>query len=310
MHVVIAGSSGLIGTALTAALERAGHRVSRLVRRPVQAPDEIRWDPAAGTVDAAALAGVDAAVNLAGAGIGDKRWNAERKRELLDSRTKPTALLAETLARLDAPPKVLLSGSAIGYYGERGDQVLTEQSGPGEGFLPELCLEWEAATAAAEQAGIRVAHLRTGLVLSAQGGAMGKMLPLFRFGLGGRMGSGRDYWSWISLADEVAAIQFLLEAPVHGGVNLTGPAPVTNAEFTRELGRALRRPTLLPVPSFGPKLLLGPELADALLFTSARVVPAALTDSGYRFRHADLASALQAVVRGDDPAAPAPAAAA
>lgn len=300
MHVVIAGSSGLIGTALATALTHAGHRVSRLVRRAAQAPGEITWDPVAGTIDTAALEGVDAAVNLAGAGIGDARWSAERKRELVDSRIRTTDVLARTLASLDRPPRVLLSGSAIGYYGERGDQLLTEQSGPGEGFLVDLCTQWEAATAPAEAAGIRVAHLRTGLVVSAKGGAMGKMLPLFRLGLGGRMGSGRAYWSWIHLADEVAAIAFLLDAPVRGAVNLTAPQPVTNAEFTRELARALHRPALLPVPSFGPKLLLGSELAEALLFCSARVVPDALATAGYRFRHADLASALAAVARGDD----------
>ncbi|MEZ5266161.1 MAG: TIGR01777 family oxidoreductase [Acidimicrobiales bacterium] len=300
MHVVIAGSSGLIGTALTTALTHAGHRVTRLVRRPAQNPAERTWDPAGGTIEHGALDGVDAVVNLAGAGIGDKRWSDERKRELVDSRIGTTDLLARTIAAADTPPAVFLSGSAIGFYGERGDQVLTEQSAAGEGFLADLCRRWEAATEPAAAAGVRAAHLRTGLVVSSKGGAMGKMLPLFKFGLGGRMGSGRDYWSWIHLADEVAAIAFLLDNPVHGAVNLTAPNPVTNAEFTKELGRALRRPTLLPVPAFGPKLLLGPELAEALLFCSARVVPDALSTAGYRFRHPDLAGALAAVARGDD----------
>lgn len=303
MHVAVTGSSGLIGTALCRALEADGHRVGRLVRRPAAGPGEISWDPAGGRLDAADLVGVDAVVNLAGAGIGDKRWTDAYRRELIDSRVKGTTLLAETLAAMATPPQVLVSGSAIGYYGERGDTVLTEQSGPGQGFLAELCLQWEGATAAAEAAGVRVAHVRTGVVLSASGGALGKMLPLFKFGLGGKMGSGRAYWSWISLADEVGALQFLLDHPLRGAVNLTAPTPATNAELTKALGKALHRPTLLPVPAFGPKLLLGSELADALLFTSARVVPQALLDAGYRFRHPDLAAALRAAIDGDHAAA-------
>jgi len=224
---------------------------------------------------------------------------------LLDSRTRTTSLLATSIAAADNGPKVLLSGSAIGVYGERGDQVLTEQSDAGTGFLADICRQWEAATEPAEAAGVRVTHLRTGVVLSRSGGALAKMLPLFKLGLGGKMGNGRAYWSWISLADEVGAIEFLLDHPVSGPVNLTAPEPATNAELTRVLGRVLHRPTLLPVPSFGPKLLLGGELADALLFTSARVMPQALLDAGYRFRHPDLASALSAALAGEDIAAPA-----
>jgi uncharacterized protein (TIGR01777 family) len=301
MHVAITGSSGFIGTALRRALTADGHRVSRLVRRAASGPDEISWDPAAGVLDPAALTGVDAVVNLAGAGIGDKRWTDAYKQELLDSRIGTTTLLSKTMAAMDAPPPVLLSASAIGIYGDRGDQVLTETSAPGSGFLAEICTKWEAATETASSAGIRVAHLRTGIVLSRDGGAMTKMLPLFRLGLGGKMGNGRAYWSWISLEDEVEAIRFLLDHPVSGPVNLTGPEPATNAEFTRALGAVLRRPTLLPVPSFGPKLLLGGELADALLFTSARVVPQALTDAGYHFRHPDLASALRSAIGVPEP---------
>jgi uncharacterized protein (TIGR01777 family) len=297
MHVVISGASGLIGTALQTELSGAGHRVSRLVRRPAGAPDEITWDPARATIDTAALNGVDAVVNLAGAGIGDRRWNDARKRELVESRTRSTSLLADTIATLDDPPKVMLSGSAIGYYGDRGDQVLTERSGPGNDFLADLCQQWEAATAPAEKAGVRVVHLRTGLVLSAHGGALAKLLPLFKLGLGGRMGSGRAYWSWVALQDEVGAIDFLLSHPVHGAVNLTGPRPVTNAEFSRALGAALRRPAVLAVRAFGPKLVVGAELARTLLFTSARVVPAALQDAGYTFRYGDVQSALGAALR-------------
>jgi len=301
MHVAVTGSSGLLGTALRRALTAEGHRVSRLVRRPSTGPDEISWDPAAGVLDPAALAGVDAVVNLAGAGIGDKRWTDAYKRELLDSRVVTTTLLARTMAAMDTPPAVLLSASAIGIYGDRGDQVLTETSAPGTGFLAEICTAWEAATEPASAAGIRVAHLRTGIVLSREGGALNKMLPLFRMGLGGKMGNGRAYWSWISLEDEIGAIRFLLDNPVSGPVNLTGPEPATNAEFTRTLGSVLHRPTLLPVPSFGPKLLLGGELAEALLFTSARVVPQALADAGYAFRHPDLASALRSAIGAAEP---------
>ncbi len=306
MHIVIAGSSGLVGTALRHSLQADGHRVTRLVRRAPSAADELQWDPDVGTLDGTGLAGADAIVNLAGAGIGDARWNEDRKRVLVESRTRTTALLAETIAGIDERPGVLLSGSAIGYYGDRGDQVLTEQSDPGDDFLADLCQQWEAATGPAESAGVRVAHLRTGMVLAPYGGALAKMLPLFKFGVGGRMGSGRAYWSWISLADEVGAIRFLLDRPVRGAVNLTAPNPVTNAEFTKTLGGALHRPTLLPVPSFGPKLLLGGELAEALLFTSARIVPAVLTDAGYSFQHPDLADAWPAILAQRDAVAAGP----
>ena len=294
--IAITGSSGLIGSALRQRLDQGGHRVLRLVRGEATGPEDRVWDPAAGRLDPAALEGVDAVVNLAGAGIGDRRWSAEQKRLLADSRVHGTTLLAETMAAMTTPPPVLLSGSAIGYYGDRGDQLLTESSEPGRSFLSQLCLSWEAATAAAEQAGVRVAHLRTGIVLDRAGGALAKMLPLFRFGLGGRMGSGRDYWSWISLQDEVEAMVFLLTNEVRGAVNLTAPNPATNAELTRALAAAVHRPALVPVPRFGPRLLLGAELADALLFTSARVSPQALLDAGYPFHHPDLASALQAAL--------------
>ena len=296
MHVAVSGASGLIGTALCESLRRSGHEVSRLVRRVGNGPGEIFWDPTRGTLDPSALEGTDAVVNLSGAPIGAHRWTDAYKLELLDSRVASTSLLATTLAQLDRKPAVLLSASAVGIYGEQNDRVLTESSAAGRGGLADICQQWEAATAAASEAGARVAHLRTGVVLARGGGALGKMLPLFRLGLGGKMGHGRAYWSWISLADEISAIEFLLHHPLSGAVNLTAPAPVTNAEFTQALGRALRRPTRLPVPSFGPKLLLGAELADALLFTSARVMPQALLDAGYQFHHPDLASALQAVL--------------
>lgn len=294
MDIAITGASGLIGRALSDALRSAGHRPLPLVRRdPAPGEDAVRWDPAAGTIDAASLEGVGAVVHLAGEGIAEKRWNEAQKRRILDSRVDGTTLLSTTLAGLNRPPGVLLSGSAIGYYGERGDEELTEASDPGDLFISDVCRAWEAATAPAEAAGIRVAHLRTGIVLDAHGGALAKTLPLFRFGLGGRLGSGRQWWSWIGIADEVGAIVFLLDADVSGPVNLTAPTPVTNAEFTKVLGRVLGRPTLLPVPAFGPKILLGSELAEQLLFTSARVLPDVLTGAGYEFRSPDLEGALR-----------------
>jgi len=299
MRIVISGSSGLIGSALVASLRTQGHTVVRLVRRPAQGGGDIQWDPVAGTLDPAALAGVDAVINLSGAGIGDKRWTDAYKRELLDSRLRTTELLAGTIAGIEAPeqrPSVFLSGSAIGWYGPRGDEELTEASSAGSTFLADICKQWESATGAAEVAGVRTAHLRTGIVLTPKGGALKKQLPLFKFGLGGRFGRGTQWQSWISLDDEVAAIEHLLTADVSGAVNLTAPHPVTNREFTEVLGKVLKRPTLLPIPSFGPKLLLGGELADALLFTGQRVLPARLATSGFEFRHPTLEVALRALL--------------
>jgi uncharacterized protein (TIGR01777 family) len=295
MDIAVTGSSGLIGTALCAALRSEGHRVLAVVRRP-PGPDEMTWDPDAARIDAGALEGVDAVVHLAGAGIADKRWSVDRKDTLRRSRKAGTSLLASALAGLAHPPRVLLSGSAIGYYGDRGDEVLTESSPPGQGFLPQLCQTWEGATLPAAAAGIRVATLRTGLVLAPKGGMLSRMLPLFRFAVGGRLGSGRQYWPWVALDDEVGAILWLLENDVSGAVNLTGPEPVTNAEFTRVLASVVHRPAVLPVPAFGPEVVLGKELARELLFASARVVPEVLSAGGYRFRHADLRSALEAAV--------------
>jgi uncharacterized protein (TIGR01777 family) len=295
MRVVISGSSGLIGTALVARLKADGHEVVRLVRR-APAPGEARWDPSTGTLDRATIDGADAVVNLAGAGIGDKRWTDAYKAELLDSRLKGTELLARTIAAVERRPSVLLSGSAIGFYGATGDEVLDEQSPAGTDFLARLCVDWEAATGAASAAGVRVAHLRTGIVLAKHGGALKKQLPLFKFGLGGKFGSGKQYQSWISLADEVSAISFLLTAPVSGPVNLTAPTPVTNGEFTKVLASVLRRPAILPIPSFGPKLLFGRELVEHLLLTGQRVVPEALRQAGFAFDHPELRDALRAIL--------------
>lgn len=293
MDVAITGASGLIGTALVEALRAAGHRPVRLVRRPAGGADEIAWDPSAGTIDAASLEGIGAVVHLAGAGIGDKRWSDERKEEIRASRVDGTHLLATTLAGLNAPPAVLLSGSAVGYYGPTGDEELDETSPAGSGYLADVTVAWEGAAQPAIDAGIRTAFLRTGIVLSPAGGALKKQLPIFKSGLGGRFGKGRAWQSWISIDDEVGAIRFLLDADVSGPVNLTAPNPVTNAEFATTLGSVLRRPTALPIPAFGPKLLLGGELAEALLFTGQRVLPRVLLDAGYQFTDTHLEGALR-----------------
>jgi len=293
LTVAVSGSSGLIGSALLERLRQDGHTVVPMARRPAK-DGEIHYDPRNGVLDPESLVGVDAVVHLAGAGIGDRRWTDRYRREILESRTLSTSLIAEAMASVASRggPRVLLSGSAIGFYGATGDEELNERSTAGDGFLADVCRAWEAATSPAEDAGVRVVHLRTGIVLSPRGGALKKLLPLFRFGLGGRMGSGRQWQSWISLDDEVGAIVFLLTADISGAVNLTAPAPVTNAEFTKVLASTLSRPALVPVPSFGPKLLLGGELADALLFTGQRVLPERLTDAGYSFEHPTLSEAL------------------
>ena len=293
LTVAVSGSSGLIGSALLERLRQDGHTVVPMVRRPAK-DGEIHYDPRNGVLDPESLVGVDAVIHLAGAGIGDRRWTDRYRREILESRTLSTSLIAEAMASVAnrGGPRVLLSGSAIGFYGATGDEELNERSTAGDGFLADVCRAWEAATSPAEDAGVRVVHLRTGIVLSPRGGALKKLLPLFRFGLGGRMGSGRQWQSWISLDDEVGAIVFLLTADISGAVNLTAPAPVTNAEFTKVLASTLSRPALVPVPSFGPKLLLGGELADALLFTGQRVLPERLTDAGYSFEHPTLSEAL------------------
>jgi hypothetical protein len=298
MQVVVTGSSGPIGQALCSHLTRSGHHVIRVVRRTVQ-PGEfaLRWDPVGNTLDARGLEGADAVVHLAGAGVGDRRWSKDRKRVLVESRTRSTALLVGALASLNDRPRVLVSASAIGYYGDRRDEVLTEQSPPGDDFLASLCVRWEAEATCATESGIRVVCARTGLVLSPEGGALPKLLPLFKLGLGGRYGTGAQWWSWITLDDEVRAIEWLLENDVRGPVNLTAPNSVTNRDFTRVLAAVLSRPALLPVPSFGPRLLLGSELADSLLFTSARVRPAVLESSGFAFTSSDLEAGLRHMLK-------------
>jgi uncharacterized protein (TIGR01777 family) len=295
MKIVISGASGLIGTQLVTSLKSSGHEVVQLVRRSAAA-GQIMWDPKSGKLDPASLEGCDAVIHLSGAGIGDKRWSDAYRKEILDSRTATTSLLANTIASLQRKPSVFLSGSAIGIYGARGDEQLTETSAHGTGFLADVCKQWEAAAKPAVDAGVRTVFLRTGIVLSPKGGALKKLLPLFRLGVGGKFGNGKQWQSWISMDDEVASIIHLLTANVSGAVNLTAPQPVTNAEFTKVLARVVKRPAIVPVPTFAPKILLGGELADALLFTGQRVIPQALTASGYVFKHSTLESALRSLL--------------
>lgn len=300
MDIAITGSTGLIGEALRTSLLADGHRVVRVVRRPPRGPDEIRWEPDAGQLDAAALSGLDAVVHLAGEGIAERRWTDAQKARIESSRTVGTDLLARRVAEADDGPSVLVSGSAIGFYGDRGDEVLTEGSAAGTGFLADVCQRWEAAADPARDAGVRVAHVRTGIVLDAHGGVLAKQLPLFKLGLGGRIGSGRQYMSWIALDDEVAAIRFLLDHDMAGPVNLTAPTPVTNREFAEALGAALHRPTVVPVPGFGPKVLFGGELVDELLLAGQRVLPERLTDAGFEFSQPELLPALRALLDRPD----------
>jgi uncharacterized protein (TIGR01777 family) len=306
MQVAISGASGFVGSALTAALRADGHRVRRVVRPTSDDPDDpddpdeagsIRWDPTQDTIDAAALEGLDAVVHLAGASIGERRWSPEHKRAMLESRTGGTRLLATTLAELERPPKVLLSASAIGYYGDRGDEVLTETSSPGEGFFAEVVAAWEEAAGPARAAGIRTVFARSGIVLNRRGGALRRMLRPFQLGLGGPLGSGSQWMSWISLADQIGALRFLLDHDgIDGPVNLVAPNPVSNRDFAKALGRTLRRPAVLPVPRFALRLLLGREMADELLFVSQRVEPQVLSQAGFEFAHATIDGGLQAAM--------------
>lgn len=295
MRVVIAGSSGLIGTALVAHLREAGHDVLRLVRRARAAPDERGWDPPAGRVDAGTFDGVDAVVSLGGAGIADRPWSGARKQLVRDSRNVPTEVVAAAVAEHGVP--AFLSGSAVGYYGHTGGRAVDEDAPSGAGFLAEVCRDWEAATAAARDGGARVALLRTGLVLAPAGGLLGRLRPLFKGFLGGRLGSGRQYMSWVSLDDEVGAIRFVLEHPdIAGPVNLTGPTPVTNAEFTTALAAAVGRPApFVAVPAFAIKGALGAMGEEMLLF-GQRAVPAKLQAAGYRFHHHGVGEALATAV--------------
>ncbi|MFF5962581.1 TIGR01777 family oxidoreductase [Streptomyces collinus] len=296
-RIAVAGASGLIGGALVRSLTADGHEVRRLVRGTPRTAGEIRWDPEDGRVDAAGLAGCHAVVNLAGAGVGDRRWTDAYKQRIRDSRVKGTAALAGAVASLDAKerPRVFVNGSAIGYYGETGERTADESTPAGEGFLPELCVEWEGATAPAQEAGVRTVFTRTGLVVSREGGAWARLFPLFRAGAGGRMGDGRQYWSFVALHDEVAAIRHLIDTDgLSGPFNVTAPNPVTNREITAAMGRVLHRPTLFPVPASVLRTVLGEMAGDVL--GSARVLPTRLLESGFRFAFPEIEGAIRAAL--------------
>lgn len=296
MNVLVSGATGLIGTALTSELTDGGHRVVKLSRSRPSSEDTIRWDPDGGSLDASRLEGIDAVVHLAGEVIFSgptDRWTQAKKQRIMESRKKGTRLLSEAIAGLSQSPKVMVSASGINYYGSRGNELLTEESSRGSDFLADVCLEWEAAADPAREAGIRVVHPRTSLVLSPEGGALGTTLPIFKLGLGGKIGNGRQYWSWITLDDQVGAIiHCLTNENVSGPVNAGSPNPLTNAEYTKVLGEVLNRPTVFPLPAPAARLMLG-EVADALLLASIRVEPAKLKETGYQFRHPELQGAFR-----------------
>jgi uncharacterized protein (TIGR01777 family) len=295
MKVLISGATGLIGSALIPVLVGGGHEITRLTRSPGSGGG-VGWNPDAGEIDTSRLEGHDAVVHLAGENIGEGRWTREKKRRILESRTRGTRLLAEILASLPEPPDVMVSASAVGYYGDRGNELLSEESGAGSDFLAEVCKAWEAAADPAREAGIRVVHPRNGVVLSTEGGALARLLPVFKLGGGGRIGGGRQWSSWIAMDDVVGAIvHALTHDSVEGPVNLVSPNPVTNVEFTRVLGKILNRPTIFPLPAPAARLMLG-EVADALLLASQRVEPAKLKEVGYEFRYPELEGALRHLI--------------
>jgi uncharacterized protein (TIGR01777 family) len=291
MKLVVSGASGLLGSALVPALEKDGHEIVRLVRRPPASANEVEWDPARGSLDAGALEGVSGAINLSGANL-DRRWTAASKREILESRADTTKLLAHTLATLDPKPRVLLVAGGVGIYGDRGDEILTEESTEGTGFLAEVGKAWEAAAEPARDAGIRTVNFRQGVVVSREGGALKRMLTPFKLGLGGRVGSGRQWWSWVSRDDVVAGYRFALESDLSGPVNLTSPNPATSKQFTKTLGQALGRPTIFPLPGLAVKTLFG-ERGEAVLLEGQRTLPARLLGAGFTFAYPSLDRAFE-----------------
>src|SRR5688572_32363398 len=296
MKILISGSHGLVGTALIKSLEPDGHEIYRLVRHYPESPDQIEWSPERYSIALSLIEGFDAVVHLAGESIAEGRWTDEKKKQIRESRTRGTKLLADALGNLTNPPRVLLSASAIGYYGDRDEEVLTEASSPGDDFLSEVCVEWEKATSHATAMGVRVMNARFGIILDKEGGALKKMLPPFRMGIGGRIGSGKQWMSWIALDDVVGALKLALtNESLAGPVNFVAPNPVRNAEFTKALGHALSRPTFLPIPEFGVRLAFG-EMADTLLLSSLRVKPTHLETIGYPFRFTSLDAALREIL--------------
>ncbi len=297
MKILVSGSHGLVGKSLVSSFTNDGHEVLKLVRRERKmGSPEIEWDPKRGVIDRKHLEGLDVVVHLAGESIAEGRWNDERKRLIRDSRVQGTRLLSDALGQLSRPPKTFLSASAIGYYGNRGDEILVETSAPGKDFLSGVCVQWEEATRSAAEKGISVVNLRFGVILSADGGALAKMLAPFRMGVGGRIGKGDQWMSWIALDDVVGAINFALtDTSLSGPINFVAPKPVTNAQFTKQLGVALSRPTLFPVPAFAARLAFG-EMADALLLSSQRVKPERLQVAGYGFQYPELQNALRHVL--------------
>ena len=297
MKILIGGSHGLVGTALIKSLETEGHEIFRLVRHAPTSKTEVEWSPDRYSIALARIEGFDAVVNLAGESIAEGRWTDDKKRRIRESRVKGTKLLGDALANLAVPPKTLVCASAIGYYGNRGDELLTETSAPGDDFLAKVCAEWEEATALATEKGIRVVNARFGVILDTNGGALKKMLPPFRMGVGGKVGSGKQWMSWIALDDVVGALNFVLtKDSLRGPVNFVAPVPVTNAEFTKTLGKVLSRPTVLPIPAFAIKLLFG-EMGEALLLGSQRVAPERLTAAGYEFGYPQLEHALVHILK-------------
>ena len=296
MRILISGSHGLVGKALIKALETGGHEIYQLVRYAPHSENEIEWSPDRYSIAISRIEGFDAVYHLAGESIASGRWNDEKKKKIRESRTKGTKLLSDALANLAQPPKTLICASAIGYYGDRGEELLTETSPPGKGFLADVCVEWEKATDHAKEKGVRVVNTRFGIILDKEGGALAKMLPPFRMGIGGRIGDGKQWMSWIALDDVIGALQFTLtNNALTGPVNFVAANAVTNAEFTRTLGKVLSRPTFFPIPEFGVRFAFG-EMADALLLSSQRVKPARLSDSGYQFTHSNLEGALRSIL--------------
>lgn len=296
MKILLGGSHGLVGTALVTALEKEGHECFRLVRHAPASKTEVEWSPDRYSIALARIEGFDAVINLAGESIADGRWNEDKKRRIRDSRVKGTKLLGDALANLTVPPKTFISASAIGYYGNKGDEILTEASPAGDDFLANVCAEWEQATALATEKGIRVVNTRFGVILDTKGGALAKMLTPFRMGVGGKIGSGKQWMSWIALDDVIEGIKFALaQDSISGPVNFVAPNPVTNAEFTKTLGQVLSRPTLFPVPAFAVRLLFG-EMGEALLLGSERVAPKRLMAEGYQFQYSQLEEALAKIL--------------